>query len=300
MNYKSKFPSLNPAPLSGIKKIRERLGIAEYKLELPPTEPSYREGRGKELEGGIDIESLDEIEGVGDEKYLSKDGYQAILYIKDTMQLYRDIDKRFHVTFCKTLVHMKAEKRFGRYRVTTNATGDFKVDCLDKAKYAQGDALTKRLKVCQNCLEQLGILRLWHFNRSAAVENFDIEKFFQEHGENFFYHQLPPQSAEDEPTTRYTRIYRKNGTLRKEQCNYECQGYRMARDYPELGDCRVNLREHKSLLHSHHKDFNKMNNALTNLIPLCVDCHSKIHGRDLSIRPDERKLTLRIKRKQGF
>lgn len=47
--------------------------------------------------------------------------------------------------------------------------------------------------------------------------------------------------------------------------------------------CGVDLNQHKNLLHAHHIDGNKRNNAHTNLQALCADCHRKqpMHGHML-------------------
>lgn len=42
-------------------------------------------------------------------------------------------------------------------------------------------------------------------------------------------------------------------------------------------ECNVDLNCEKRLLHVHHVDENPGNNTLENLIPLCLECHSKKH-----------------------
>jgi hypothetical protein len=43
-------------------------------------------------------------------------------------------------------------------------------------------------------------------------------------------------------------------------------------------------------LHIHHKDKNRKNNKIANLVVLCQDCHSKIHGRPIGGGRKSRRL----------
>ena len=60
----------------------------------------------------------------------------------------------------------------------------------------------------------------------------------------------------------------------------------------EYGEVCHNCGEEEDIL-VHHRDGDRSNNELSNLIPLCSTCHGKVHGRSDEVAPLVRDLGYR-------
>ena len=201
----------------------------------------------------------------------SYEGRQVVLYIPNHTN--REIEKalstksvrkKFHVTFCRHLEDMKRKKQFEKYKATNNLSGNFHI--FGKSK---SDRQTKEgnveLDVCMYCLEKLNYQGASdRATRRIVRDNFDIPEFFSTYSS--FFPFLPSGIGGDPTKADYTADWREVSERYRESRNYTCE------------KCFVDLNNHKSLLHTHHKDTVAGNNNPDNLQALCVDCHRKEHG----------------------
>lgn len=224
-----------------------------------------------ELEAGkeIFVNQIQDVNGL-----LSHVGRQVILYIKDhtfesnpimaVLQKDGSKGRKFHITDCKTLKQMRANKRFDRYVVTINTTGYFKISARNGyGVIEEGDV---QLNVCQNCLEQLNYKDykfLNQTNKTNVVKQFNILEFFEQYSS--FIRYLPSGIAKIKDVT-YTDDWEDVSNTYRESVHYICE------------ECGVDLSrssQTRKLLHVHHINGVKGDNSYDNLKALCFDCHKK-------------------------
>lgn len=207
---------------------------------------------------------LDEVKPDGN-GLLTYRGEQVLLYIKDhgfgVLNALEDGEKgrRFHVAECTTLQNMRQLGRHERYHVTSNRSGIFPISGNDPET---GDAVTgeTQLMVCKNCLKQLdykGYDSKGGTSRATIWRSFSIEQFFEHYRSRF--EKLPHRRAEDDAS--YPPDWDRISEAARTRRDYRCE------------QCGVDLSTHRHLLHTHHIDGVKSNNADSNLKVLCVDCH---------------------------
>ena len=243
-------------------------------------------------ERGIEVE-LDDLDNIGD--LLSYKGRQVLLYIPDqghsidkVLSGDRSAGKKFHISHCKTLDAMKERGRFERYFAITNPTGIFPVSGVTRQSDVErtGEAA---LYVCMNCLTHLNYKNaaLSSPSRYQARDNFDIEEFFETYSSCFKY--FPTRSGTNPGSSTYTSDWKEVSERIRRQANWCCD------------DCGVSLRDRKDLLHVHHKDGNKSNNATHNLRPLCAACHrdQPMH-ESLFIKYEDMAVLMSKRRDQGL
>ena len=108
------------------KRMRAPLTSWTPRSPLPKWEPLDRE-----------IGSLEKVELLAGHGPLVHEGRQVLLYIKATRLDRRTLlddpknSRRFHISECETIEKMRRDKRFGRYVVTNNTNGVFKVESTD-------------------------------------------------------------------------------------------------------------------------------------------------------------------------
>ncbi len=227
--------------------------------ELVPSDPGGL-GLGKEIK----LKDIEFIDG-----FPSHEGRQVMLYIKD--HSYQDkIDKalkdgkegnKYHVADCTTIVSYRKSsiKKFDHYVITTNLSGDFPIAGTNQNTREYKEGVT-RLSVCRNCLNFLNY-KNYKNNQSGVFNDFKLASFFSTYSSFFAY--LPNRIAGSFQKEKYTDDWGDISGKYRANKQFYCE------------QCGVALSSHKNLLHVHHQNGNKYDNAPTNLIALCADCHRK-------------------------
>jgi len=195
-------------------------------------------------------------------------GRQVMLFIPDQGT---DIDnvlsgeeegRKFHVADCKTLNTMRQQHRFGRYKATYNVSGRFQVYGVS-SKTGSSQKGEAELKVCKNCLSYLNYkgYRSGHgLPKSTIYNEFDIAEFLSEY--STLFSSMPERPALIDQGG-YSDDWQEISAHYRASVGYRCES------------CRVDLNEHRNLLHTHHISGNKRENRCSNLKALCIDCHRK-------------------------
>ena len=216
------------------------------------------------LRDGIEIHDLSKIEVHPGTGLLTYEGRQVLLYIQDhgfrceLVVEHPERGNRVHVSDCQTLQSMRRAGRFERYVVTNNTSGEFYITGQDMF----GEAIEGKanLLVCRHCLRELNY-RNYNNNKRQVLEDFNWHDLLSEYSPRF--RQLPSRFAgafDGSYSPGWDRISRRY----KEGVGFVCE------------ECAVDLsaEKHHRLLHVHHVDGVKTNNDRSNLLALCILCHS--------------------------
>ncbi len=185
---------------------------------------------------GIEVK-LDELEL--EEGLLSVRGRQVVLYIPDQGSGIDNVlsapekGRKFHIADCTTLNEMKKRKRFERYKVTNNMSGEFEV--YGNSKFNGVTEGVAALDVCQNCINMLnykGAENLSKMDRVKVVKSFDFVEFFTTYSSLF--KRLPKQNIK-EIKKGYSADWDKISSSIRKSVSYSCQ------------HCEVNLSSVKRL-----------------------------------------------------
>ena len=190
-----------------------------------------------------------------------------VLYIKDNTHIGSRVHssdpndfRRIHLAECETIDRMRRDGSFDRYVYvpTSENDGNFNVEITDPST---GEPIPKRrrLYVCKNCLNELGL-----FRELANWPKFSLANFFRDY--ETFFSSLPQHTDITAPTAGYPRNWPEISTGYKESRNWACEA------------CGVNLHENKSLLHCHHVNRVKADVETQNLQALCAECHYEQPG----------------------
>lgn len=244
------------------------------------------------LQLGIEIEWR-EVDVEADGLFTYK-GEHVLLYIKDSRKdrdtlLGRPQDApRFHLVDCTTLEEMRRKKRFDRYVITTNTSGVFDVDAKD-FRTQERETVQVRLLVCQNCLKKLnynGFKSAAGPAKERAWHGFSIEDFFKRYESRF--RERPRYTDKTAPTQGYAENWADISTRFRATRNWTCE------------KCGVRLEEHKSLLHTHHRNGQTADNRRENLAALCVECHAKEPDHRMRVDPMDREQLAALRRQQDL
>jgi hypothetical protein len=168
---------------------------------------------------------------------------------------------KFHVSDCATIKSYResGKKRFDRYVITTNLSGEFPVAGTNQltGQYKEGNA---KLCICKNCLSHLNY-KGYSENRNSVFSGFNLEEFFSTYSSFFSY--LPNRTSSSLVKETYSDDWGGIARNYKAGKQFKCE------------HCLVNLSEQRKLLHVHHKNGVKSDNLNSNLIALCADCHRK-------------------------
>ena len=195
-------------------------------------------------------------------------GRRVILYIRDQAQ-YGDKPReyKFHLVECATLKAMRKQNRYGKYVISSETTGIFKVNRIINNRPVESE---EKLHVCKHCLRRLN-----QQGYNFAYENFSIEEFFRvmngDNSGNFSY--LPNGNDIIDPLNVYPENWSEISRRLKEKYNYTCQ------------ECHRNFsnRPDKSkLVQVHHKNGRKNDCRESNLEVLCTDCHQAKHNHKIT------------------
>ncbi|TPH18640.1 HNH endonuclease [Litorilituus lipolyticus] len=227
----------------------------------------------------------------------SYQGRQVLLYIKDhsyNNKIYGVLEdgskgNKFHVADCEMLDRMRKKGRFDRYVVTNKLDGVFAVSGMDNRTSELIEGETK-LNVCQYCLEAINYQKFASLNKGAPrrtfVQGFQLADFFDTYS-SFF--KFMPTGVANNSATGYSKDWDHISRKVREKFNYQCQ------------QCGLDLSQHKRLLHVHHINGVKSDNSITNLTPLCCDCHRKQpHHQHMFIKHEETKAISQLRKTQGL
>ncbi|MFT5722600.1 MAG: hypothetical protein ACI9W6_002933 [Motiliproteus sp.] len=214
---------------------------------------------------GLDIE-IGDLEL--DHGVLSVEGRQVLLFIPDQGASIEEVlsghkeGRRVHVADCRTLNEMRQKNRLNRYKATYNISGKYQIYGVSYATGAhlEGEAA---LKICKNCLSYLnykGYQRGTGQPKSTIFSTFDIAEFLSEFSTLF---SSMPERAGVIDKGGYADDWKEISARYRASAGYGCE------------QCRVDLGQHKHLLHTHHLSGNKRENNPANLKALCIDCHRK-------------------------
>jgi len=184
---------------------------------------------------------------------------KTIVYISEVSENY--IEKwsfpKFHIFNCKTLIRMKEEGRLYRYKKTLRSDGKFFM--LVSNSYGNSKQVFEELEICGNCLN----LYNKAYNKNYSKRTFLIENFIKE--PIISTDSLDSFEFKDDFETLprfYTKSWKEISLKLKKEKNYTCE------------KCGINLRKASKYLHTHHSDANPLNNMISNLKVLCIECHS--------------------------
>lgn len=240
---------------------------------------------------GLDI-ALDDLEfshGV-----LGFQGRQVILFIPDHgSNLQGVIDdpssgRKFHVAECSTLEAMRMNNRFGRYKATYNTSGIFEVYGTF-GNWGQEGKAEIALQVCKNCLKAINYKtyrQQGYIQQNHIRDSFNIGEFLSKY--TTVFKNMPPRSqlidegGYSDDWSLISREYR-------ESMGFKCE------------ICKVNLSSSRGLLHVHHINGNKRDNARSNLKALCIDCHRKQPLHDyMRVKHSEMQEITSLRKSQGL
>ena len=209
----------------------------------------------------ISLEDLESVEGL-----LSYHGRQVLLYIPDhsykleKVNANPELGNKFHVADCKTLNDMRSKKRFDRYIVTNNLSGDFDVTGMDSITRKELNS-NIRLTVCKNCLSMLNYRNYKKSkNKKEIFNDFSLNDFFEHYSTLFKY---LPKHENLAYSANYTLNWKDISEKNRIKKNFTCES------------CKTSFITNKRLLHSHHINGIKSDNREVNLKALCIDCHRK-------------------------
>ncbi|OLO09863.1 hypothetical protein BTW10_17745 [Chromohalobacter japonicus] len=215
-------------------------------------------------EGGMELTDLEQI-GTA-HNLLTWQGQQVLLYIQDHRWKFEaarsDGEKgnKVHLSFCRTLEEMRDSGKFERYVVTRDHSEYFRI--TGKMHGWQEESADTDLKVCKFCLRKLNYGGYLAPGNKAAFREFSFIKFFEQYESFFPYHPSRKAGAPENYTEDWQEVSRRY----RESREYVCEG------------CGVDLSRRQYLLHTHHINGVRSDNAEHNLKALCADCHSKEPG----------------------
>jgi hypothetical protein len=260
-------------------------GNIEFEIsnKLVPIEPI-----DKQLNEGLEVNFEDIEFNTGLASY---QGRQVLLFIKDhggrVITALEDGSKgnRFHIADCTTLDEMRKKGRFDRYVVTNDLNGQFKISGSDWKTGVLHEGETQ-LNVCKNCLSYLNYQGYQTKTKGPIFQGFKLTDFFDTFSS---YFKFMPTGIANVQTSHYTDDWKEVSKKVRVKFDYQCQ------------QCRVDLKQHKSLLHVHHINGVKSDNSSSNLTPICCDCHRKQPDHQhMFIKHDETKLISHLRNSQGL
>ena len=250
---------------------------------------------------GIEIELADLKANQG---LLSFRGRQVLLFIPDhSFRIEQVLENpsegnKYHVADCWTIGRMRRENRFERYRVTNNLSGEFAIFGTANERVWGGNQPPiegkAALNVCKNCLNMLnykgagnkGANNCSVPQRDQLVAQFSLADFFSTYSSIF---KTLPKQWREQADPGYSDDWEQVSAKCRRAANYICQ------------NCQVDLSSHKRLLHTHHINGDKSDNANANLKPLCADCHRKQPRHShLFVEHGDTQCIKRLRREQGL
>lgn len=244
--------------------IKEKMGVPRnvygvLTVLIDPSRLTEEELKKLTSSSGIDI-SPDELSILADGTLAYKNN-RILLYIRD-MGKY---EPRFHLANCSTLQEMREKKKFDHYVVSANTDGNFKVNIIE-ANVSRAE--TRRLAVCQNCLDFLGLggfSSTWTRKaKTDFVANFNMESFFEKYPKSLHF-SVPKYNSNTAPLNQYSADFNEVSKKLRASVYWQCQ------------QCGIHLQhpDWRKWLHVHHINGLKNDNSSDNLKAICIECHAQ-------------------------
>lgn len=256
-----------PLEFTGLRSLVHQMGAppVHWDSTWNPLDPMELK-RSLETTGKI-VTDLAEVE-TGPDGRLYYHGHHIVLYIKDARRDKTTLAEpkegpRYHLADCRTIAGMKAANRFDRYVLTSRQDGKFYVDAYDWSTQEMDEVLVHLLP-CKNCLSTLNFAGYNEVaNRDQIWLNFDMEQFFREETSEFS--QLPTYSDLTAPPSGYSQEWNTISEHYRQKLFWRCEQKGCGLD--------CSAEEHRSLLHTHHRNGVKSDNRHVNLQALCIEHH---------------------------
>ncbi len=164
---------------------------------------------------------------------------------------------RFHIWDCKKLTEMRVNKKYHRYKATSQKTGKFYLINKERKWY-------ESLEICSYCLT----LYNKRFKTNCTKQNFLLKEYIEKplNSSGFLKVQWDICTV---PNT-YTESWPAISEEMKKRAKYICTLCWKDLSRPQC----------KKFLHTHHINADKKNNTSGNLQVLCIKCHSKEHNHE--------------------
>lgn len=215
---------------------------------------------------------------VSEDNSLELFGEKILVYIRDQRGNYFSTYK-FHISNCSTLIDARKNNKYNKYVASVNTSNKFMVNIIHSENWIE-ENIEVQMNVCKNCLSKLNYKGYKNRNMKDQVyNNFNLEEFFSLYKNQSIL--KPKHTNITAPLNNYTSDWDEISNNIKNTVNYKCQ------------KCFIDLSNYTKYLHVHHKDGIKSNNRSSNLIPLCIECHSNEpeHGQ-LKAHPDLHKFKI--------
>mgnify|MGYP000513012496 CR=1 FL=1 len=195
--------------------------------------------------------SYKEVEKIGERFFYKKgaDYYMMFSYKYSTFILNNDKLPSFHVCDCRTI------KEYSGFVFATKMP--VKVYCRNRKKEL---VESQNLSLCGNCIKESQRSLFKFLAKDKPWFDYVLE-----------YAVSNNKLAKKTKTDGYVIMWKQISEAVREK-NYYC-----------CTNCKINLEQKKFYLEVHHMDYNKKNNHINNLKPLCVLCHATVDKRHLSI-----------------
>lgn len=215
-------------------------------------------------EAEIDIDDIEIVDGV-----FEYQGQKVIVYIRDQYAQFYDKGYKFHLTTCSTISKAFQDKRNSRYVISLRTDGMFKINLMKEDVIVE-EGKIEALKVCKNCLTSINYKGYsgasWN-GKAQIYQNFNLKEYFELYKSSSLNKGLF-DDADKAPLNTYNEDFHLTSKKVKDRDSYRC------------AECYVNMSEpeNRKFAHIHHIDANKANDSLSNLITLCIECHSDKPG----------------------
>lgn len=203
-------------------------------------------------------------------------GQKILVYIRDQRYSY-DLEYKFHIANCATLIDAQRNQKYDKYVASINVNGKFKVNLIHGNSWIEKEKEVK-LNVCKNCLTALNYkgYRQSYGIKQTIYNTFSIDEFFQLYKKQTV--KKPKHTNITAPINNYTKDFDTIANELKSKKRHTCES------------CFKDLSQDKKFLHVHHIDGIKSNNSITNLKVVCIGCHADEPGHGhMKLLPDFRE-----------